>query len=155
VTQSSGPPVSVTGPHSSGSQATDPQVSGSGTSGSTTGSLSSADGVEQGESPPQDTTSERRKPKWLRDILSDAQVSVGNPKEAVRESKPPERFCSYIAMVSSIWESEPSTFEEATSRQVWRDAMMEEYNSIMKNDVWEVVPRPQGKSVVTSKWKSV
>jgi hypothetical protein len=152
VTQSSGPPVLVTGPQSSGSQATDPQVSGSGTSGSTTGSLSSVDGVEQGESPLLDTTSERKKPKWLRDILSDAQGSVGNPKEAVRESKPPERFCSYIAMVSSIRESEPSTFEEATSRQVWRDAMMEEYNSIMKNDVWEVVPRPEGKSVVTSKW---
>ena len=29
---------------------------------------------------------------------------------------------------------------------------MEEYNSIMKNGVWEVVPRPEGKSVVTSKW---
>jgi hypothetical protein len=32
------------------------------------------------------------------------------------------------------------------------NAMMEEYNSIMKNDVWEVVPRPKGKSVVTSRW---
>jgi hypothetical protein len=84
--------------------------------------------------------------------LRDAQGSVGNPKQAVRESKPPKRFCSYIAMVSSIWESKPSTFEEASSRQVWRDAMMEEYNSIMKNDVWEVVPRHEGKSVVTSKW---
>ena len=30
--------------------------------------------------------------------------------------------------------------------------MIEEYSSIMKNDVWEVVPRPTGKSVVTSKW---
>jgi hypothetical protein len=30
--------------------------------------------------------------------------------------------------------------------------MMEEYNSIMKNDVWEVVPRPKGKSVVNSRW---
>ena len=30
--------------------------------------------------------------------------------------------------------------------------MMEEYHSIMKNDVWEVVPRPEGKSVVTSRW---
>jgi hypothetical protein len=55
-------------------------------------------------------------------------------------------------MVSSIREFEPSTFEEATSRHVWRDAMMEEYNSIMKNDVWDVVPRPEGKSVVTSRW---
>ena len=30
--------------------------------------------------------------------------------------------------------------------------MMEEYASIMKNDVWEVVPRPEGKSVVTYRW---
>jgi hypothetical protein len=71
VTHILGPPVSVTtgsqvtGPQSSGSQDTGPQVSGSGTSGSTTGSLSSVDGVEQGESPPQDTTSERNKTKWL------------------------------------------------------------------------------------------
>ena len=36
--------------------------------------------------------------------------------------------------------------------QVWKDAMVEEYESIIQNDVWKVIPRPQGKSVVTSKW---
>ena len=30
--------------------------------------------------------------------------------------------------------------------------MVEEYQSIMKNDVWEVVPRLKDKSVVSSKW---
>jgi hypothetical protein len=30
--------------------------------------------------------------------------------------------------------------------------MMEEYQSIMKNDVWDIVLRHEGKSVVTSKW---
>ena len=30
--------------------------------------------------------------------------------------------------------------------------MVEEYDSIMRNEVWEVVLRPEGKSVVTSKW---
>jgi len=30
--------------------------------------------------------------------------------------------------------------------------MIEEYESIMENDVWEVVPRPQDKTVVTSNW---
>ena len=30
--------------------------------------------------------------------------------------------------------------------------MIEEYQSIMKNDVWDVVARPKGKSIVTSKW---
>ena len=30
--------------------------------------------------------------------------------------------------------------------------MIEEYQSIMKNDVWDVVPRLDRKSVLTSKW---
>jgi hypothetical protein len=30
--------------------------------------------------------------------------------------------------------------------------MIEEYQSILKNDVWDVVPRPREKSVVSSKW---
>jgi hypothetical protein len=30
--------------------------------------------------------------------------------------------------------------------------MMEEYQSIMKNDMWEIVLRPEGKSMLTSKW---
>ena len=30
--------------------------------------------------------------------------------------------------------------------------MVEEYSSIMTNDVWEIVPRPQDKSVVASRW---
>ena len=30
--------------------------------------------------------------------------------------------------------------------------MIEEYQLIMKNDVWDVVPRLEGKSVVNSKW---
>ena len=34
----------------------------------------------------------------------------------------------------------------------WKDAMIEEYQLIMKNDVWDVVPRSDGKLVVTSKW---
>ena len=30
--------------------------------------------------------------------------------------------------------------------------MIEQYQSIMKNDVGDDVPRPEGKSIVTSKW---
>jgi hypothetical protein len=30
--------------------------------------------------------------------------------------------------------------------------MVEEYASIIKNNVWEIVPRPTNKSVVNSKW---
>jgi hypothetical protein len=30
--------------------------------------------------------------------------------------------------------------------------MTEEYHSILKNDLWDVVPRPKGKIVVNCKW---
>eukprot|EP00253_Pinus_taeda_P016698 PITA_16698 len=92
-----------------------------------------------------------RKPKWLQDTLRDA-TFVAEPKRPVRESRPPERFCRYMAMITNILDSEPSSYEEAASQQVSREAMQEEYSSIIKNDVWEVVPRPEGKSVVTSRW---
>jgi hypothetical protein len=32
------------------------------------------------------------------------------------------------------------------------DAMIEEYQSILKNDVRDIFPRPEGNSVLTSKW---
>jgi hypothetical protein len=54
--------------------------------------------------------------------------------------------------MNHISDAEPSIYVEAVVQQVWKDAMIEEYQSIMINDVWEVVPRPEGKSMVTSKW---
>jgi hypothetical protein len=41
--------------------------------------------------------------------------------------------------------AEPSSFEEADKLQVWKDAMLEEYMSILKNNVWDIVPRPKDK----------
>ena len=46
---------------------------------------------------------------------------------------------------------EPTYFEVVVQNKEWVEAMMEEYQSIMKNDVWEVVPKLEGKSVVSSK----
>jgi hypothetical protein len=46
----------------------------------------------------------------------------------------------------------PTTFDEAAWKKQWKEAMIEEHQSIMKNDVWEIVPRPKEKLVVTSKW---
>ena len=54
--------------------------------------------------------------------------------------------------MSNISDSEPSSYEEAVEKQVWKYAMREEYHSIMKNDVWYIVPRPERKSIITSRW---
>ena len=40
-----------------------------------------------------------------------------------------------MVMVANIVDSKPSSYEEAASQQVWREAMQEEYSSIMKKDV--------------------
>ena len=53
-------------------------------------------------------------------------------------------------MISSI--KNRANYEEVVERKEWKDVMIEEYQSIMKNDVWDVFPRPEGKSVVTFKW---
>jgi hypothetical protein len=54
--------------------------------------------------------------------------------------------------MTKLINEEPTTFEEIVQKKNWKEAMTEEYQSIMKNDVWEIVPRPKEKSVVTSKW---
>jgi hypothetical protein len=51
-----------------------------------------------------------------------------------------------------LLDEEPTRFEEAIQKKEWADAMTEEYQSIIKNDVWEIVPRPKSKDVVSSKW---
>jgi hypothetical protein len=93
----------------------------------------------------------KRRPAWLQDTLQEAEKHIA-PPGTFRESGRPRKFSGYVAQMSHIIDVEPSSYEEAAGQSVWRDAMMEEYQSIMKNDVWDVVLRPKGKSVVTSKW---
>ena len=49
-------------------------------------------------------------------------------------------------------DQEPTSYEEAMQKKEWVEEMIEEYQSIMKNDVWDIVPKLEGKSVVSSKW---
>jgi hypothetical protein len=109
---------------------------GSGRAGTGTGSqgtVGQSSGVRS-SGDDEEVPSGKRKPKWLQETLKEAD-DFGGPKRATRESRPPERFCAHMDMVTSITESEPSSYEEAASQQVWREAMVEEYASIMKNDV--------------------
>jgi len=101
--------------------------------------------------PPYEPSSSRKRPSWLKGLLDDAEGHAA-PRGTFRESKKPNRYQGYLTIMSKIIQNEPSSFSDAVKHQVWKDAMTEEYESIIKNDVWEVVPRPQDKTVVTSKW---
>eukprot|EP00253_Pinus_taeda_P007453 PITA_07453 len=43
--------------------------------------------------------------------------------------------------MSECVEVEPSSFEEAVQQPIWVDAMVAEYDSIVRKKVWDVVPR--------------
>jgi hypothetical protein len=66
--------------------------------------------------------------------------------------KRPKTFSSYMALMCDFLEKDPTCFEKAILKKELVDAMIEEYQSIIKNDVWEIVPRPKNKDVVSSKW---
>lgn len=53
--------------------------------------------------------------------------------------------------MSDIIDFKPNSYDEAVGQQVWRDTFVEEYASIMKNDVWDIMTRPKGKLVVNLK----
>ena len=93
----------------------------------------------------------KRKPGWLKEIVQEAERIV-SPKGTFKERKRPHRFGGYVALMRSISDAEPSSFEEEDKLQVWKDAMLEEYRSIIKNNVWDIVPKTKDKSMVSSKW---
>jgi hypothetical protein len=100
---------------------------------------------------PLEKPSVKRKPSWCRQI-SKGEEKHATPKGTFKERKKLDKYLGLIAHLNLVIDSKPSTFDEATKHKVWKDAMIEEYKSISMNDVWEVVPRPQCKLVVTSKW---
>jgi hypothetical protein len=95
--------------------------------------------------------SHKRKPAWARELIQDGE-KYGVPEGTTRQVKKPKPFSSYMSLMCDLVEKEPTCFEEAIQKKEWADAMTEEYQSIIKNDVWEIVPKPKSKDVVSSKW---
>ena len=65
------------------------------------------------------------------------------------ERNKPNSYPSYMALMCDLVDKEPTCFEEEIKQKEWVDAMVKEYQSIIKNYVWEVVPKPKNKSVVS------
>ena len=92
----------------------------------------------------------KRKPACVRELIQGVE-RYGAPEENHRERNRTRSFSRYVALLYDFIDKEPSSYEEAVEQKKWKDAMIKEYQSIMKNDVWDFVPRPEGKLVVTSK----
>jgi hypothetical protein len=103
------------------------------------------------QEPPQMTFSHKRKPAWARDLIQNGE-KYGVPEGTTRQVKRPKPFSSYTALMCNLLDEEPTCFEEAIQKKEWADAMTEEYQSIMKNEVWEIVPRSKNKDGVSYRW---
>jgi hypothetical protein len=54
-----------------------------------------------------------------------------------------------IGLLSVI---KPATVDEVLSDDGWIQAMQEELNQFQRNDVWDLVPKPQHKNIIGTKW---
>jgi hypothetical protein len=100
---------------------------------------------------PTEIPSRKKRPAWAQELIRDAE-RIGALEISFRESKKSKSYSSYVACLCDIMDEIPSSYEEAAENEVGKDAMAEEYQSIMHNDVWDVVPIPKEKYLVSSKW---
>jgi hypothetical protein len=94
---------------------------------------------------------QKRRPYWAQEAIRDVEI-YGSHDGLSRKFKKPNPYPGYVALLCDIIYVEPTIYEEVAGKKEWKDAMVEEYHSIVKNDVWDVVLRPKEKSVVSSKW---
>ena len=60
-----------------------------------------------------------------------------------------ENIISYLCFTSTL---EPKNVDGAFTDDNWINAMQEELNQFTRSEVWDLVPRPNDKNVVGTKW---
>jgi hypothetical protein len=51
-----------------------------------------------------------------------------------------------------VHSSDPQSYGEAVGNPFWESAMQEEYNSLLENQTWDLVPLPSGRKIVRCRW---
>ena len=70
---------------------------------------------------------EGRKRTMEADILvQDARENVGAPSNLCRQTRSPERYTGYMALMAELIETKPLYFDEEIEQPIWVDAMVEE-----------------------------
>jgi hypothetical protein len=75
-----------------------------------------------------------------------------------RIRKPIKRYCPpdlyYIFVLTATDEEHKSVREvvDLTEGRLWKDAMVEEMESLHKNETWDLVELPSGRNIVDRKW---
>ena len=73
------------------------------------------------------------------------QIIGSKDKGVMTRNRVNEKIC----LISQV---EPKYEDEAIKHNYWIQAMKEELDQIVKNDTWELVPRPNDMNVIGTKW---
>lgn len=71
-------------------------------------------------------------------------------RRSTRRSKPNPKYAN-ATLVEDV--KEPSTYEEASERKEWRQAMEEEISALKQNETWDLVPRTKDRKPISCKCK--
>nr|GEX41623.1 uncharacterized mitochondrial protein AtMg00810-like [Tanacetum cinerariifolium] len=85
--------------------------------------------------------------KWTKD--HPLHKIIGDPMSSVRTRGQLANLCLFSCFLSFI---EPANVAEALRDADWVSAMQEELDQFARLKVWRLVPRPEGKSVIKTKW---
>nr|GFA85967.1 hypothetical protein [Tanacetum cinerariifolium] len=85
--------------------------------------------------------------KWTKD--HPLHKIIGDLKSSVRTRGQLANSCLFSSLPSSI---EPANVAEALRDADWVSAIQEELNQFARLKVWRLVPRPEGKTIIKTKW---
>ncbi|GKE93722.1 retrovirus-related pol polyprotein from transposon TNT 1-94 [Tanacetum coccineum] len=77
---------------------------------------------------------------------------IGDPSKPVMTRQrlhTDSKVCMYALIVITI---EPKNIKEAMADHSWIESIQDELNQFKRLQVWELVPRPEGKNIITLKW---
>ena len=82
---------------------------------------------------------------------SDSNI-IGSLDEGLHLRKGNIRLANHVTYHCYLAQFEPKRVEEALQDENWVESMHEELNQFVRNDIWELAPRPEGAHVIGTKW---
>lgn len=78
-------------------------------------------------------------------------IDVGNANDTMKTRI--QKQHGNVALMAHVLDAcDPDTYENAHGRPAWRNAMIDEYHFLMKNQTWDLVPQPKEKNAMKCHW---